>query len=240
MNKTLLAATIAATAATGFSSVAVAEESKAWTGEASLAYIINNGNTKGETFGAKVKTVGDWQSWRVTAKLDGLNQSNETGRTGERYFASGKLDRKFDEASYMFALLEHTDDRFSGYHYQTSLTVGYGRTVIDSDKHNLSIEVGPGYRRSEVEMGDKLAEEGFGRAALDYKWSISETATFTEELSVEMGDESTISKSSTKLKSKINNAFSLTLGYDIKHNSDAPDGTKNSDSTTYITLDYSF
>lgn len=237
MKKSVLVAAIAAAATSG---AALAEEPKEWSGEASLTYIVHNGNTNGETFGGKAKTVGDWEEWRVTGKLEGLNQSDESGRTGEKYFASGKLDRKLDKVSYIFALLEHEDDRFSGYHYQTSATVGYGRTVLNNDAHKLAIEAGPGYRRSEVELGDKLEEEAFARFALDYKWTISPSSVFTEELSVDYGEESVISKSSTKLKTKINSQFSLTLGYDIKHNSDAPEGTKNSDSTTYVTLDYSF
>lgn len=240
MKKSVLVAAMAATAATGVSTVAVAEEAKEWTGEASLTYILNRGNTSGETFGGKVKTVGDWEKWRVTGKLEGLNQSDESGRTGEKYFASAKLDRKLDEVSYIFALLEHDDDRFSGFHYQTSVTGGYGRTVLDDDTHKLSLEAGPGYRRSEVEVGDKVQEEAFARAAANYLWNVSETSVFTQDLSVEAGDESTITKSATKLKTKINSDFSLTLGHDIKRNSDVPEGTKNSDSTTYVTLDYSF
>ncbi len=112
--------------------------------------------------------------------------------------------------------------------------------MIDEEAHKLALEVGPGYRRSEVEETDKLEEEGFVRGALDYKWTISETTKFSEELSVEVGDEAIIAKSSTQLKTKINTHFSLTLGYDIKRNNEVPAGTKNSDSTTYVTLDYTY
>lgn len=221
--------------------LALAEAPKdEWEGEASLTYIVNNGNTQGTTLGAKAKAIRDWEKWRVTAKLEGLNQSDDSGRTGEKYFASGKLDRKFSDVSYVFALLEHEDDRFSGYHYQTSISGGYGRTVLNDEVHKLSLEAGPGYRRSEVEEGDNLEEEGFLRGALDYRWTISSTTKLTEALSVEVGNESTITKSSTQLKTKMNASLALTLGYDIKNNSDVPEGTKSTDSTTYVTLDYSF
>ena len=221
--------------------LAVAEESKGpWSAEASLTYILNNGNTESETFGGKAKGIYDGEVWRVTGKLEGVNNSDENGRTGEKYFASAKLDRKFDEVSYIFALVEHEDDRFSGFHYQTTFTFGYGRTVIDNETHKLSLEGGPGYRRSEIVEGDRVEEEAVLRGALDYAWKISETSKLTEELSVEVGDESTISKSSTKLKTKVNSSFSLTLGYDIKHQSEVPVDTKNTDTTTYITLDYTY
>lgn len=238
MKKSVLALAVLAVPV---SSVALAAETQdEWTGDVSLTYLVNNGNTEGETFGGKAKALRDWQKWRVTTKLEGINQSDESGRTGEKYFGSAKLDRKFGDASYIYGLLQHEDDRFSGYHYQTSVSLGYGQTVIDSDIHQLALEAGPGYRRSEVEQGDKLEEEGFVRGALAYKWTISPTSHLTEDLSVEVGDESTISKSSTQLKTKINSSFALTVGYDIKHNSDVPPGTKNTDTTTYVTLDYGF
>ncbi|MDX1695805.1 MAG: DUF481 domain-containing protein [Ketobacteraceae bacterium] len=217
-----------------------AEVQDAWTGEVSLTYLVNNGNTQGETFGGRAKAVRDWRDWRVTTRLEGVNQSDENGRTGEKYFGAAKLDRKFGEVSYIYGLLEHEDDRFSGYHYQTAISLGYGRTVLDEEAHKLQLEGGPGYRRSEVEEGDKLEEEGFLRGALSYKWTISPSSHLSEELSVEVGEESTISKSSTQLKTKINSTLSLTVGYDVKHNSDVPPDTKNTDTTTYVTLDYSF
>ena len=221
--------------------LAVAEESKGpWSAEASLTYILNNGNTESETFGGKAKGIYDGEVWRTTAKLEGVNTSDEDGRTGEKYFVSAKLDRKLDSMSYIFALVEHEDDRFSGFHYQTTFTAGYGRTVIDNDVHKLSLEAGPGYRRSEIIEGDHVEEEGVLRGALDYAWKVSDTSKLTEELSVEVGDESTITKSSTKLKTKVNTSFSLTLGYDIKNQSEVPAGTKNTDTTTYITLDYTY
>ena len=238
MKKSVIAMAIAAAPLSG--AALAAEPQDEWTGEVSLTYLVNNGNTEGETFGGKAKAVRDWMNWRVTTRLEGVNQSDENGRTGEKYFGSAKLDRKLDEVSYIYTLLEHEDDRFSGYHYQTSLSLGYGRTVLDDDVHKLSLEAGPGYRRSEVEQGDKLEEEGFVRGALGYKWTISPSSHLTEDLSVEVGEESTITKSSTQLKTKINSTLSLTVGYDIKHNSDVPEGTKNTDTTTYVTLDYSF
>lgn len=238
MKKSVIALALLAAPVSG---VVMAEDTQnEWSGDVSVTYIVNNGNTNGETFGGKAKAIRDWQNWRVTTRLEGVNQSDENGRTGEKYFGSAKLDRKLSEVSYVYTLLEHEDDRFSGYHYQTSLSAGYGRTVLNEDAHKLSLEAGPGYRRSEVEQGDKLEEEGFLRGALAYKWTISPTSHLTEDLSVEVGDESTITKSSTQLKTKINSTLALTLGYDIKHNSDVPEGTKNTDTTTYVTVDYRF
>lgn len=232
-------ALLACAALSSFNLAAETTDKIPWSADASLTYVLNNGNTKSETFGSKAKWVLDRQNWRTSSKLEGLNQSDETGRIGEKYFASIKQDRKASENSYLFLLLEHEDDRFSGYHYQTSLSSGYGQTFIKNDAHNLSMEVGPGYRRSEVEAGDSLQEEAFLHGALDYKWRISPSTKLSEEISVDMGD-STISKSTTQLKTKINSRFALTLGFDVKHKSEVPVGVKNSDSITYVSLDYSY
>lgn len=238
MKKTVWAV-MTCTPLSGLSLAAETTHTAPWSADVSLTYVLNNGNTKSETLGGKAKGVHDSPVWRTTSKLEGLNQSDETGRIGERYFASIKQDRKSSEDAYLFLLLEHEDDRFSGYHYQTSTSVGYGYTFIKNEAHKLSAEVGPGYRRSEVEAGDALQEETFLHTALDYKWQLSPSTKLIEELSVDVGD-STLSKSATQLKTKINSRFALTLGYDVKHKSEVPVGVKNSDSITYVSLDYSY
>jgi putative salt-induced outer membrane protein len=213
---------------------------KLWSGEVSLAYILSNGNSENETLGTKSKVIRNGDKWRGTGRFDAVNSSSEEERTAEKYFVSGQLDNKLDDVSYLFTLLEHEDDRFSGFHYQTSLTVGYGRTFIDDGIHKLSAEVGPGYRRSEVEAGDSLDEEAVIRAAVDYGWQVSESAEFTEEFSSVIGDERSVSKSLTKLKVKINASLAMSLGYDLKYTSDVPPDTAKTDSTTLVGLDYSF
>jgi len=227
-----------------FSSNLAAEENqtpdKLWSGNVSLTFISNNGNTKSQNIGFNTRLVREKGLWRNTFKLESLNENTGDARTAEKYFISLKADRKLSELDYIFGLIEHEDDDFSGYEYQTSLSAGYGRKLINSDMVKLEIEVGPGYRRSLLDVDGSMEREGTLRGAINFDWTINETSSFREEVSVEAGEESTISKSISKYRTQLNGRLSLTVSYEIKHTSNVPSGTNKSDSTTLIALDYSF
>lgn len=235
LSATLLMATVV-WSASGF---AAENPEKVWSGEASLTYLLKNGNTESSTLGAKLRAEQDLSRFRFTYQLEGSNQETDDVRTEEKYFASTKADWKFWEHTYAFLLLEHEDDRFAGYDYQTTLSAGLGHTALDTDTHKLSLEFGPGYRRTKV-MADAVNEEATARAALNYAWQVSESAKLTQNISSEWGDDATLTRSQTQLKAKINSKLSMTLGYDVRNLSRVEVGAKKTDTTTYVSLDYSF
>ena len=221
-----------------------AEESQTsvnlWSGNVSLTFISNNGNAKSQNIGFNTRVVREGVMWRNTFKLESLNESTGDERTAENYFISLKADRKLSEIDYVFGLLAHEDDDFSGYEYQASLSAGYGRKLINSDVYKLEMEVGPGFRRSLLEADGSIEREGTLRGAANFDWIINDTSSFREEVSVDVGEESTISKSISKYRTQLNGRLSLSVSYEVKHASNVPSGTNKSDSTTLIALDYSF
>ncbi|MBK8971356.1 MAG: DUF481 domain-containing protein [Hahellaceae bacterium] len=217
-----------------------AENAPGWAGEGKLTYMLSQGNSDTETLGSKAKAVYNGDRWRGTGAGEALNSSSKGERTAEKYFASMQLDLKFDQDRYLFTLLEHEDDRFSGFHYQTSLTAGFGQTVFDNDRHKLAFEAGPGYRRSEIEEGDSVEEEVVVRAAVDYRLKLSESTTLTEELNTLAGSELTVTKAVTELKTKINSTLSTLIGHDLKFTSDVPPGRAKTDSRIYVGLNIDF
>lgn len=210
-----------------------------WSGEVALGYLQSSGNTNTTNFNGKSKAIRNGETWRNTYKLDGNNESSEDERTAEDYFASFKADYKLDEDSYLFGLEEYTDDRFSGYNYETSTTFGYGRVLIKNDRHVLSGDVGLGYRYSELDDGD-VEEDAVVRVGGLYKWTINESTTLDEEFSVEMGEDKRTDKSLTKLQVKVNGNLWGFIAYEIKRVSDTPPDVKNSDRNTSVGLNYQF
>ena len=241
MNKTLpwLALVVAASSASVFAEDKPAED-KVWSGEVNLGYIQSAGNSNSTSFNGKSKAIHDGENWRTTAKVEGANESSDDVRSTEKYFASLKEDYKLNDKSYLFGLLEHTIDRYSGYDYESSITFGYGRELIKNERHKLSADIGVGYRRSNVEDSHDVEEESVGRLGAVYNWIINENTTFDEEASTEIGNDKTVSKSLTRVKVKINGNLWGSVAYEIKRTSNVPVGVKNSDRTTTVGLNYTF
>jgi putative salt-induced outer membrane protein YdiY len=216
------------------------EPPRLWEGEANLAYIERSGNTNSTNVDFRSNATRNGEQWRNIYKLEGANEYSEEERSAENYFASAKAEYNLDEVSYLFGLLEYTNDNFSGFEYEASAVFGYGRNLIENDKHELSADIGVGYRNTEIEDTTIVEEEAVIRVGALYSWKISESATFDEEFSSEFGDEKTVTKSYTRLKLKINGHLYASLAYEIEHTSEVPPDKKNSDRKTLVGFNYTF
>jgi putative salt-induced outer membrane protein len=168
----------------------------------------------------------------VSARTDGIT-------TAESYAAGYKGQRDFSETSYLFAAGDWRKDRFSGYESQVSETVGYGRRLIDNERHMLAIEGGAGAKQSKLIDGTDI-DEGIVRGGLNYLLHLSETSEFEQKLLTEIGSENTYTESVTALRARIVGSLALVLSYTIKKNSDVPPGIEKTDTFTAISLEYAF
>ena len=75
---------------------------------------------------------------------------------------------------------------------------------------------------------------------VDYNWQISDSARFTQLVSVEYGDTNTKTRSESAILAKINGSLQMKVAYNITHNSDVADDKENTDTETSLTLVYSF
>ncbi|MGW8228356.1 MAG: DUF481 domain-containing protein, partial [Gammaproteobacteria bacterium] len=112
---------------------------------------------------------------------------------------------------------------------------GYGRTVMDRENLKLNLEVGAGGRQSEPEVGE-TDNEAVLRAAGDFEWKISKSATFIQELSGDVGEDKTITRSLTALTTKINSYLSSRIAYQLKYTSEVPPGIEKTDTELTFTL----
>lgn len=217
-----------------------AEPASTWKGDAELGVLNTTGNTKTRNITAKGKIVNDRDRWRHTFKAEVLNSSQDGGTTAERYFVSGKSDLKLTEKSYTFGLLTYENDRFSGYDYRATETLGYGRNVIKRDTLALDLEVGLGARQSKISSTRENQNELLARLAGSLAWKISDSSTFSEDLSSDIGEKSTVTKSVTALKTQIIGNLASKLSYTAQYATKVPAGVTNLDTETAVTLVYSF
>ena len=159
--------------------------------------------------------------------------------TAEAYDVGWKSERNLTDHDFLFGRLHWRKDRFGGFDTQFSQTVGYGRRLIDTDRHKLNAEIGAGARQSKDQLGIE-DEETVLRGGLDYKWQFSETADFRQDVSVESGDVNTYVESVTALSAKLVGDLALVASYTVKHNTDVPPLTEKTDTYTALSLEYKF
>lgn len=229
------------------------EAAKVWKATAELGMIVTSGNTETTTFQGKMDATQDLEMWKnqyvISAlfKEDEITQADgtkETEKTAEKISGSVKSAYKLDkDNANLFIFGSHTDDKFGAYTKYSTLAVGYGDRLFETDTMQLDVEIGPGYfwAEQELEDGTTVDEEGaIVRAAAQYDWQVTESADFRQTLAVESGQDNTRTTSDTSLSARINGSMQMKVGFTVQSDSEVTEGKEKTDTTTYVTLVYKF
>lgn len=219
--------------------VSTAASAASWKGEADLGLVATQGNTNTSTLNAAFQVENQHREWRHALRLEALNSSDQGGTTAERYVGELKTTYDFSQASFWFGNLRYEADRFSGYAYQASESVGYGRRFHPYPSVHAELQAGPGLRQSRQE-GESGRNEPIFRAAAGLTWALSTSAKFDQRLRIEGGRSNTTVESVSSLQSQIVGNLALKLAETVKFNSNVPVGTKRTDFLSSVNLVYSF
>lgn len=208
-------------------------------GEANVAWLKSTGSSEKETFKGLLAAKYLQGRWTHEVKLEGLNESDgSTGeRTSERYLVLEKSSRDFTDRDYLFLKLQAEKDQQSSWDYQAFAALGYGHRFIKTDTIVLSTELGAGVRHNKDEATGDEDNEALGNAALKYEWAFRPGARFNEDVSVEMGEDSTVVRTRSALTFDLIKVLALSVAYETKRD-DGP-GDLN-DTLTTVGLNYRF
>lgn len=234
------AALAAALAAAAFAAQAQEEPEIGWSGLVGFSYADSRGNTDtlAMTGDGSVSYV-TATPWRYTGTFNFVNREENNLRTEERYEARGSADYFLTEENYLYGRLSWRKDNFGAIEEEWLPSVGYGRVLLHTERHKLNGEVGVGYRFAD--LADGTREEGpAATTGIIYSWQISDTAVFSQTARMEWTEDNTYLESESGLRVVVVGDLSARATYRIRHNTDVPAGTKNSDFLTTIGLEYKF
>jgi len=211
-----------------------------WKGEGELGFTQTSGNTESKSLNAKLGVVKKHHKWTHKANLEALQASINGTESTNRTIADARTEYEFGKKTYTFAGLRYEEDKFSGYDYQSSVSLGFGNQFLKNDNYELDASLGLGYRRLKDTATSVVSGDGIITGNLNYLYKISKYATFKEKILIEAGDANTYTEAETSLKMKINGNLASKIAYTIKQNSTVPAGTKKTDTVTTIALVYGF
>lgn len=216
-----------------------AEAEKPWSGSAALGILATSGNSDTTSSNLALAMAYNLTDWHHEAQALASGADSNGVTTAERYKASYKAKRDFTKFDYFFGLLSYEKDKFSGYDQQTTQALGYGRRILNEDNQVLNLEVGAGFKQSDLRDG--TSEDGaIFRVGGDYLLKFSPTAQFSQVIGIERGSDNTYLESITAVKATLMEQLALVLSYTVKSNSDVPVGSEKTDTFTAISLEYGF
>ncbi len=226
------------------------EQEPQWQASVQFGYVATSGNTETTSINGGFSASYEEKQWAHSLDIKSIFGSAEDSTTSEvetnaeKYSIEGKSDYKFSDKGYAFVVANYEDDRFSDNEYQASVAVGRGFKFITSETSKLDLELGVGYRETKKRATLLLPEESIGetiaRLAGKYVWKITKTSKFEQKLSVDIGDESTVTKSYTGVSANIDENLALKLSLTATHQSEVREGAEELDTVTAVTIVYSF
>jgi len=241
-NKHSIPAAIVICLSSIFVTPAIADDSakpSTWSGSAEFGASLATGNSQTKNINGQLKLKYESGPWSHRFKLSTLQASENGDSSANRTVAEYSSRYAYDDRNYAFDSVRASHDAFSGYSYQAAVAAGLGRKLWVSDRGELTVEAGPGYRRSKVKNGPTENNVlGRGNAHLLYK--ISDTAKFEQSLTVLAGSSNTEFESESGLSVSVTKTLALKVAYTVHHNTDVPVDRKKTDTFTSVNLVYGF
>jgi putative salt-induced outer membrane protein len=209
-----------------------------WSGKGEGGIVFSRGNADNDNINVRLELARELDRWKHGFGLSALRASNDGNITAERYGAGWQSDYKLSERSFWFGALRYEMDEFSGFDYQTSATTGYGRKLIDTESTKLTGQLGLGYRRIKNSLTAETLGDAVIRGDLNFERVLTETTSLINRFSVESGSNNTLAINELALQVRMSDAFALSFGVGVRHNTDPPAGLKTTDTLTTVNLVY--
>jgi putative salt-induced outer membrane protein len=211
----------------------------AWTASAELGASMATGNSQNTNVNAKLKIKYHHEPWTNRLRLETLQASENGSSTANRTLADFESHYSLNERNYVFGSTRASRDTFSGYNYQMNAAGGLGHRFWLSDRGSFTLELGPGFRRSQQQAGE-THNNLIARTNGDFVYRFSELGKFEQELTVLAGRNNTELESVTSLSASMTKKLAMKLSYTILHNSQVPANKKRTDTFTSVNLVYQF
>ena len=216
------------------------EKNEAWSGSGQLGITYASGNADTDSINAGLNLKKESGQWIHEIGLTALRASTGDDTTAERYTLTAKGGYKFNENNYIFSAYRNDHDSFSGFDYSQSLAVGWGHKFFDSEDSKLTTELGAGYKIEAIDI-DRSENSGAAfTAKMDYMRKITATTSFDDVLYVESTSDNTFIQNDAGFSFKVNDAFSVKLAHQWRHNTDVPEGREKTDTLFSANLVYGF
>ncbi len=200
--------------------------------------IIEHGNTESKSYYGSIKKeyiINDKAKNIFNSRAE--NKEENYVRSKEEYRINNQTRYLFTKFNYAFLEMEYVSDRYGGYNYRSSETIGLGRKLIKKDNIDLIFQSSAGLRQSET--SDDVKQDGWViRFASNLDLKLKDDLFFEQNIDLSIDDNNIITKSNTNLKLIILKSFYFKLDFSLEHKKNVPSDIKNTDSRMMFVIGY--
>jgi len=207
-------------------------------GTAEFAFVGTTGNASTQTIGLNGELIVRPEQWVVTNKAAFIRNESESELTAQSFGYLFRAARTLSPRLSAFGEYAYFRDTFAGVAHRNSLVGGVSYKLVDLPKHVFFTDAGLGYMNEQRLAGDDVSSATWSLGA-GYKWKISETAEFTEDLRMtglfaEASDWRVLQMAA--VTARLTTLFSLKVSNTIRYAHAPVPGFKNTDTNTSVAL----
>lgn len=212
----------------------------AFTGSVDFGGILRTGNTENAGVKAQVKLGYKPDRWehKGTAEASYLRSEFET--LEQRAELEYEVNYDITDKLFGFGLANYTDDRFSGFEFETLTSAGLGVRLFEGKPVDWEITAGPSLRYAEFSDSNETETVPGARFTNDVSWQVSDSALLANETELLWDRERITLENDASLKLRIVEKLSGKLSLNTRYRSNAPEDTKSTDTTTRASIVYDF
>ncbi|HET7295267.1 MAG TPA: DUF481 domain-containing protein [Vicinamibacteria bacterium] len=210
-----------------------------WSGEAGLSYVQTAGNSDASTFGAVFKLLRQKDPWKVAFATAFVRTETSDVKSAEKFDALLRGERALGPRFALYSQGSYLRDVFAGIDGQEILEAGGLYKLAAGPKHFLAVSASLAYTAEQ--RSEPSPDRNFlgGRAGLAYKFQISPSAEFAEDVSYlqsfEESSDGRVAHRAT-LTANMNKVFALKLGHELLYLRDPVPGKKSTDNTILASI----
>lgn len=213
-----------------------------WVFGIGVSYLGHEGNTRSHTLGGEFTFLRKATPWGIEG-LIGYTRGDQDGvKTAERIRTGVKGSYKLDKRWDAFLSGSWERDRFSGFNKRLALAAGATYILWTSDRDSLLVDVGLSWNQDTPVGADHQTFLG-GMADVKYTHTWSKTSSFQQKLMLVPNFAEGArwhGESETALVAGLTQKLALKGSFLLRYNHLPPDGFKKTDTTTAVSLLFSF
>lgn len=211
-----------------------------WKGSAEAGFSTSSGDTDAQALSAGLKLNRKFNNiWEHSFRMN-LDFSRANGQQNkERAVGDYQIYYRNWDRGYAFSKVTGEYDKFSGFDYRFTESIGAGYTVYDKPEIKWSIDGGPGLRQNKLDNGPTESEFVM-TANSKFRYWFRPDMNIGNEIKSAIGQDRFTINALTDFTTKINTSLSARFSLELDYDSKVPLGTSKLDTITRASIIYDF
>ncbi len=205
---------------------------------AQVTFLANTGNSQTESLGVGGDFTYRPMPWVYTGKTLFVQNEDEDVLTARSFVGLFRASRNVTERLSLYGQYDYLRDLFAGIEHRNTVEAGVSYLVINSGSHLLRADAALGYLNEQRFTSDDF-DSMIGVLGAGYRWKISETSEFSEELRalLTLADfDAWKLDNVASLTVSITSLFSLRVANTIRFSNEPVPGFEQTDTMTSVAL----